>query len=207
MNVCVYVYKYGSCLCFSICCLLPTFDTNIRQITLSFAKIISNHMMSFMLFIRFEEWIFLQEASHCHCYCTNMQHCSIPRAGLVLRTLFPIQLWLHETTFPREFHLLSWFAKWPSAQGAIWAPEKTSLQGRAMAVFPPQAWQLASPWVSGEILIVFSLFNKALHEFLPPLSLLSQKLPQRQSLHYGRGKWAGSRSPLMFHRLPGEDWN
>ena len=85
--------------------------------------------MSFMLFIHFEGWIFLQEASHCHCYCANTQHCSIPRAGLVVRTLLPVQLWLHETTFPRELHLLSWFAKWPSAQGAIWAPENRRCRG------------------------------------------------------------------------------
>lgn len=44
----------------------------------------------------------------------------------------------------------------------------------------PEAWQPASPRVSGKLLIVFSLFNKALHDSpaLPPFSLFQLPKPK-----------------------------
>lgn len=71
----------------------------------------------------------------------------------------------------------------------------------------PSACQLVFPWVSGDILVAFPALNKALHEFLAPLGLLSQKLPKHWSLRSGHGKLAGSSSPLMFRWLAGDNWN
>lgn len=116
-------------------------------------------------------------------------------------------------TFPHECNLkcskcnLFFLLQWQQCNHRAYQLDSGNVLAEESDGCIPGAWQLASSWVSGEILIVFSLFNKALHEFLPPLAVLSQKLPKHPSLHYGRGKWADSRSPLMFHWLPGEDWN
>lgn len=43
----------------------------------------------------------------------------------------------------------------------------------------PEAWQLAFPRVSGKLLIVLSLFNKALHDFSPPPILVQLSKPKK----------------------------
>lgn len=117
-----------------------------------------------------------QDISRTHCNCT-MMYGHVSWSWHYLLCSFN-----YRKSRPYEFHLFH--------SGNIFARENNSSV--------PEDCHLASHRISRYVLIAFSLFNKTLHDFLPPLSLLSQKLKD-QSLHYGHGKLAGLRSALMFH--------
>lgn len=120
----------------------------------------------------------------------------------------PLLIWLPSCakisgcTFPYKCNIF-FLLQWPSTQDTSWTLG-SCLQRRVMAAF----LQLGK-WPPREsverYLLCFHCSIRLCMNFLH--ILLSQKLPKHQSLHYGHGKWADLRSPLMFHWLPGEDWN
>lgn len=160
---------------------------------------------------------FLNVSNHCRGkYCTAEVTPWSEFHNDVLRSWFAalllIQLWPCEITFRHEFHLFYFAQKKKKRAGGMQGLQFGARKhlcdgGRGGNGSISKAWQMAFPWVGADTLIAFSVFNKALHEFLPPLSFLSQTLPKHQSLHYGHGKLAGSRSSPMFRRLPWDDWN
>lgn len=155
----------------------------------------------FSIFKSLQRINLLYEISHCHCNCTMMHTIPLSSGHHVIITYSNLTKWNYISSWMSSFLLV---AKWPNVQGVIWTLE-TSLQQRVMAAFLKLGnWP---PHESVErYLLCFHCSIRLCMNFFHLLAYWAKSSLNAKVFIMAVERVAGSRSPLMFHWLPGEDW-